>query len=487
MNIRGAGVPCVISGLLPGPTGPTGAGGAIGYYGSFYDKTDQPLVSTTASQVVSLGMTSINNGVSIAGGNRVLFDYAGVYSVTFSILWTNTGNDVEQVNVWLKLNGNDIADSGTRFDVLQKKNASTLGHSVGTVNFVLDINPADYIQVYWSGTSTNLKIEHFGTGSSPTHPEVPGIIITAVQTMYSVSGGGGGSSFIWEGAWSSGTTYAVNDVVEYNGSSYIAIQAGTNQQPDTATTYWELMAAKGATGSTGATGATGPQGPQGDPGAGVATGGTTGQYLRKSSATNYDTAWTTFALVNADIDVSANIDWSKINKTGSSLADLATRTTANLTDFPSQTGNSGKYLTTNGLGTLSWGSVSGASQNLESLRRFVAIGDLASIVGTESGGRIIDYVFLPESFTISNIDIVCPNAASSGTITIDILSATTSGGSFSSLYSSNPKPTLTCAGGASFVTSTSLPNTTSLSANTVLAVKLVSAPLGSRDLYVSIR
>lgn len=58
-------------------------------------------------------------------------------------------------------------------------------------------------------------------------------------------------------------------------------------------------------------------------------------------------------IVNADISSSANIDWSKINKTGSSLADLGTRTISQITDFPGQTGSSGKVLSTNG-SALSW-------------------------------------------------------------------------------------------------------------------------------------
>ena len=125
--------------------------------------------------------------------------------------------------------------------------------------------------------------------------------------------------------------------------------------------------------------------------------------------------------------------------------------------------------------------------NREALRRFVAIGDLASIVASESGGRVIDYLILPSAMTIEAIDILCPLAAASGTITIDILRATTTGGSLTSLYTSNPKPTLTCAGGVSFVTSTALPDTVILAAGTVLAVKITDAPLGARDLYVSIR
>ena len=46
----------------------------------------------------------------------------------------------------------------------------------------------------------------------------------------------------------------------------------------------------------GTPGATGPQGPAGAAGQGVPTGGTTGQYLVKSSGTNYDTAWQTLSL-----------------------------------------------------------------------------------------------------------------------------------------------------------------------------------------------
>ena len=40
------------------------------------------------------------------------------------------------------------------------------------------------------------------------------------------------------GAWSSGATYSQNDVVTYSGYSYIAIQAGTNKNPSTQTSYW---------------------------------------------------------------------------------------------------------------------------------------------------------------------------------------------------------------------------------------------------------
>jgi hypothetical protein len=64
----------------------------------------------------------------------------------------------------------------------------------------------------------------------------------------------------------------VNNAVAYNGSSYIAIQAGTNHEPDIGASYWNLLAQVGTTGATGATGVTGSAGPTGAAGATGPTG-----------------------------------------------------------------------------------------------------------------------------------------------------------------------------------------------------------------------
>ena len=86
-----------------------------------------------------------------------------------------------------------------------------------------------------------------------------------------------------KGEWSETADYDFLDMVMHDGSSYVCIAedgapAGTAV---TNTTYWALIAQKGATGATGATGpqgpkgatgATGPQGPKGDKGDTGATG-----------------------------------------------------------------------------------------------------------------------------------------------------------------------------------------------------------------------
>ena len=52
----------------------------------------------------------------------------------------------------------------------------------------------------------------------------------------------------WKGAYNAATAYIVDDVVSYNGSSYVCILASTGNLP-TVTTYWNQMSAAGTDGT----------------------------------------------------------------------------------------------------------------------------------------------------------------------------------------------------------------------------------------------
>ena len=80
------------------------------------------------------------------------------------------------------------------------------------------------------------------------------------------------------------------------------------------------------------------------------TGGTSGQVLVKSSSSDYDFAWTTFTGLPSQSSNSG-----KFLTTNGSAASWAS-----ISQIPSQSGNSGKYLTTDGT-TASWGTVAQSS------------------------------------------------------------------------------------------------------------------------------
>ena len=61
----------------------------------------------------------------------------------------------------------------------------------------------------------------------------------------------GAIKFNWKGAYNSGTSYAVDDVVSSGGNSYVCIQAHSNQAVGNATAYWIIMSSAGSNGTDG--------------------------------------------------------------------------------------------------------------------------------------------------------------------------------------------------------------------------------------------
>lgn len=76
-------------------------------------------------------------------------------------------------------------------------------------------------------------------------------------------GARGASALNWRASWGTGVPYVANDIVQRNGSTYIALTPSINQDPATSPAAWGLAAQKGTAGATGAAGTPGAAGPQG--------------------------------------------------------------------------------------------------------------------------------------------------------------------------------------------------------------------------------
>jgi hypothetical protein len=169
-----------------GPTGPAGAGGALGYWGSFWSTQNQTAGATGAAYAVTLNNTDPDsNGVSIVSNSRMTFAYTGVYSITFSIQFTNTSTALGATQVWLKKNNTNLADTASHYDVPDKQ-GSAFSSQILTVNYVLDLTAADYIEVFWQTGNTSVSLETLA--ASGNYPLTPSIILTAVQVMYTQLG-----------------------------------------------------------------------------------------------------------------------------------------------------------------------------------------------------------------------------------------------------------------------------------------------------------
>ena len=79
-------------------------------YGSFQDSTDQTAANTTTAYAVKFNTTDFSNGVTVASTTRLTVVDAGIWNCQFSIQFKNTTNDTQDVDVWFRKNGTDIAN-----------------------------------------------------------------------------------------------------------------------------------------------------------------------------------------------------------------------------------------------------------------------------------------------------------------------------------------------------------------------------------------
>jgi len=158
--------------------GPRGGKFMNNPHGAFQDSTDQTAANTTTAYAVTFNTTDFSNGVTIASNSRITVADSGIWNLQFSIQLKNTTNDGQDVDIWFRKNGTNIANSNSRFHLVARKGTGDPSHIIAALNFFVSMNSNDYIEIMWRTENTGVSIEAFGTSTSPTRPAVPSAIVT---------------------------------------------------------------------------------------------------------------------------------------------------------------------------------------------------------------------------------------------------------------------------------------------------------------------
>ena len=146
-------------------------------YGAFQDTTDQSIATTTATANITLNTTDYSLGTSIVDGYKVKVDYSGLYNVQFSLQFANDNVAIQDVDVWFRKNGSDVANSNSKFSV-PNSHGGTDGHLIASLNFNIELAKDDYVSLAWATTSTDVTVEHLAAQTTPTRPATPSAIVT---------------------------------------------------------------------------------------------------------------------------------------------------------------------------------------------------------------------------------------------------------------------------------------------------------------------
>ena len=152
-------------------------------HGAFQDSTDQVAANTTTAYAITFNTTDFSNGVTIASSSRITVADSGIWNLQFSIQFTNTTNSAQDVDVWFRVNGTNVANSNSRFGFAPRKSPGDPYHTIAAMNYFVSLNATDYVEIMWRPTDVGVTIEQYAASSTPTRPAVP----SAIATMSFVS------------------------------------------------------------------------------------------------------------------------------------------------------------------------------------------------------------------------------------------------------------------------------------------------------------
>ena len=147
-------------------------------YAMLMSDADQTNAGITSENLLTYNQVVLNNGVQVLNNSQIHFAYPGQYLVTFTLQVTNRGNPAAEFEVWAKNSGVNYPLSNTRFDVPSRKSSTIWSHIVPAITGIFTVNQGEYLEIAWWSDSTDVYIEHYAAGTSPTRPEIPSVILT---------------------------------------------------------------------------------------------------------------------------------------------------------------------------------------------------------------------------------------------------------------------------------------------------------------------
>jgi hypothetical protein len=141
---------------------------------------DQANAGITVANTLTYNQPVIQQGIEVRNGGEIWFDEPGQYLVTFTLQVSNRGNASQLFEVWAAYDGSNYPLSNTRFDIPARKSLSDWSHIVPAITgiFTVEDPTNDYLSIKWWSDSTDVFLEHYPVGTSPTRPAIPSVILT---------------------------------------------------------------------------------------------------------------------------------------------------------------------------------------------------------------------------------------------------------------------------------------------------------------------
>lgn len=137
--------------------------------------------SITGGTAFTFNVTDVADGVTLVSGSELTVPLDGVYNVQWSGQFQNVENTIEDVTVWLRIDGVDVSGSAGVISLAARKNPSVYGRTIIGWNYFLTLTAGQYVQIMWLPSVATLTVPAFPASVTPAHPSTASVIVTVNQ------------------------------------------------------------------------------------------------------------------------------------------------------------------------------------------------------------------------------------------------------------------------------------------------------------------
>lgn len=150
------------------------------------DATDQYAGGDNTATLVTWSSMDSGSGFTLNVGNTATAQYDGIYKIDYSLQFVNTDNAQHDVEVWLKVDGDFITNSASKFTIPARKSAGVYGYLVAYSSVTFAATAGDEIGLWWATTKAynttgpvdGVYMEYLAAQTAPPYdrPAVPSAI-----------------------------------------------------------------------------------------------------------------------------------------------------------------------------------------------------------------------------------------------------------------------------------------------------------------------
>ena len=146
-------------------------------YAAIQRTTDKSFTANTATQI-TFDQTDFINGATNDGTDGIAVNQAGIYNYQFSVQLKNTDTQIHSAWIWLRVNGVDVAGTGSKFDVTSS-HGGTPGFNIAAANFYVALQANDTVEMWAAVDNTAVTFDATAAQTSPfAMPAIPSVVAT---------------------------------------------------------------------------------------------------------------------------------------------------------------------------------------------------------------------------------------------------------------------------------------------------------------------